>query len=339
MHAVFCSFRLGGRDGVSVEVAKWQQAFEDLGWKVSSVAGAGMADRIIPALALEVDECPDEQELQAAFGSADLAVVDNMCSIPLNPSAALAVAAALRNRPAIFRHHDLFWQHAHWKGVGWEIPTDAAWHHVVISELSRKQMAERGIVAITAYNTFAAGPPGRRHATRQFLGVADEETLLLHPTRAIARKNIPAAIALANDLGATYWLTGDAEMGYGPELDRALSRARVRVIGHPADEMADAYAACEAVLFPSTWEGFGNPPIEAALHRKPAAVGGYPVAAELVARFGFRWLPTDESEPLAQWLAQPDEALLDHNQAIARTHFSSDSLRQTLADLLRKWGW
>lgn len=339
MQVVFCSFRLGGRDGVSVEVAKWQRAFEDLGWKVSSVAGSGVADRIIPSLALEVDQSPDEGELQAAFAPADLVVVDNLCSIPLNPSAALTVARALAGRPAILRHHDLFWQHARWGRDGWELATDAEWHHVVINELSRNQMAARGIDATTAYNTFAVGPPGRRDAAREFLGVADQETLLLHPVRAVARKNIPAAIALANDLGATYWLTGDPEMGYGPELDRILAQARGRVIRRPADDMEDAYAACEAVLFPSTWEGFGNPPIEAAFHRKVTAVGAYPVASELVERFGFRWLPGDDPKPLAEWLAQPDEALLDHNQEIATTHFSSESLPQTLANLLRKWGW
>lgn len=303
------------------------------------MAGSGVADRIIPTLALEVDASPAENELEEAFASADLVVVDNLCSIPLNPSAASTVARALRDRPAILRHHDLFWQHAQWGRDGWEIPTDAAWHHVVISELSRKQMAERGMDAVTAYNTFAAGPAGRRDATRRFLEVADEETLLLHPSRAVARKNIPAAIALANELGATYWLTGDAEMDFGPELDRILVQARGRVIRHPADDMADAYAACEAVVFPSTWEGFGNPPIEAGFHRKAAAVGGYPVAAELVERFGFRWLPTDDPKPLAEWLAEPDKAVLDHNNAIARAHFSSDSLRQTLSSLLRKWGW
>lgn len=320
-------------------MSKWQRAFRDLGWGISSVAGSGVADRIIPSLALDVDASPDEQELEQAFGPADLVVVDNLCSIPLNPSAAATVARALRGRPAILRHHDLFWQHARWERGGWRIPTDRAWHHVVINELSRKQMADRGIGATTAYNTFSVGPAGRRDVTRKFLDIADEETLLLHPSRAIARKNIPAAIALAGDLGATYWLTGDAEMGYGPELDRILADARCRVIRHPADDMADAYAACDALVFPSTWEGFGNPPIEAALNRRVAAVGAYPVASELVKRFGFRWLPTNDAEPLAKWLADPDEAVLDHNQVIARAHFSTETLRATLASLLRKWGW
>ena len=324
---------------MSVEVAKWQQAFSDLGWQVSSVAGSGVADRIIPELRLEVDASPAEPELADAFASADLVVVDNLCSIPLNPSAALSVSRVLRGRAAIFHHHDLFWQHARWERGGWEIPTDPVWLHVVINELSRKQMAERGLEATTVYNTFAPGPPGQRDATRRFLDIADGETLLLHPSRAVARKNIPAAIALAEDVGATYWLTGEPEMGYGPELDRVLARAGCRVIRHPAADMADAYAACDAVVFPSTWEGFGNPPVEAALHRRAAAVGAYPVASELIERFGFRWLPVDDPKPLAEWLAEPDQALLDHNEAIAQANFSSDSLRLTLSGLLQKWGW
>ena len=335
----FCTFRLGGRDGVAIEVAKWQRAFLKLGWEVRTVAGAGTADRIVAGLGLEPTCEPDVGEVADGLREADLVVVDNVCSLPLNPAATEAVTRSLRARPAILRHHDLVWQHPRWELAGWQVPTDPAWQHVVINELSRSQMAARGLDATTAYNTFDLPHVGHRPETREAISVADDEVLALHPVRAIERKNVPGAIALATALGATYWLTGEAEQGYGPELDRLLSAARTRVIRGPVPDMADAYAACDAVVFPSLWEGFGNPPVEAALHRRPAAVGTYPVASELIERFGFRWFPVDDPVPLAKWLAEPDEELLDHNEETARRHFSTASLSETLQGLLARWDW
>src|SRR5207302_2143104 len=123
-----------------------------------------------------------------------------------------------------------------------------------------------GIEATTIRNAFDVdAPPGDRLRTRAALGLAEGERLVLHPTRAIARKNVPAAIALAAALGATYWLTGPPDEGYDVELERLLRQAAVRTIhGWPAERLtiADAYAAADAVVFPSTWEGFGNPTIE-----------------------------------------------------------------------------
>jgi len=210
-----------------------------------------------------------------------------------------------------------------------------------VNHRSRAELAARGVTASVIPNCFDVDiAPGDRESARHALGVGPDVRLLVQPTRAIARKNVPAALRLAHDLGATYWLVGSAEDGYGPELDRLLADARVPTTqGLPHGvSMADAYAAADAVALPSTWEGFGNPTVESAVHRRPLAVGRFPVAREIAA-FGFRWFPAEDPRPLAAWLDAPDTALLDANQAIARRHFSLASLERRLARLLSEAGW
>ncbi|HKE99644.1 MAG TPA: hypothetical protein VKG45_12005 [Actinomycetes bacterium] len=299
-----------------------------------------MAGTVVPGLGIDAREAPDEDALRAALHGSDLVVVENACSLPLHPAAGTAIARALRGRRAILHHHDLPWQRPHLgPRPGWP-PDDPAWLHVTINELSRLELAERGIHAITVYNSFDTGaPPGRRDHARRLLGIAGHERLLLQPTRAIRRKNIPAGVALANALGAAYWLTGPAEDGYGQELARALAGCRQRVIqGIGGLDMRDAYAAADAVAFGSTWEGFGNPLIEAAIHRRPLAVGRYPVLNE-IARLGFRWFGTDDPGPLRRWLDHPDQGLLEHNRRLADRHFSIRTLPRRLASIMEDAGW
>ncbi|MEY2421390.1 MAG: mannosylglucosylglycerate synthase [Acidimicrobiaceae bacterium] len=335
------SFRLGLSDGVSIVAASWARALTGFGFDVVTVAGEGPVDRLVPGLALHAAAtAATEAEVGDALGDADLVVVENLCTIPLNLPAARVVARTLRDRPVILHHHDPAWQRPHLVGITELPPTDPAWRHVTINDLTRREFAARGITATVIYNGFDPDPPpGDRDKTREILEVAERERLLVHPVRAIARKNVPGAVRLAEELGATYWLVGPAEDGYDDELASVLERARCRVI-HRATPggMPDVYAAADAVAFPSTWEGFGNPPIEAALHRRPAAVGHYPVADELRA-FGFEWFEPDDAAPLDRFLRSPDEALLERNRSIATEHFSFDRMAAELRTLIDDAGW
>ncbi|MBU6330350.1 MAG: glycosyltransferase family 4 protein [Acidobacteria bacterium] len=353
------SFRLGLTDGVSIVADSWIGALRDLGFDILTVAGEGPVDRLLGDLAIgrwpdgragvdgpeaatpaEIDAL--EREVRETLIDADIVVVENLGTIPMNLPAARAVARARAGRPTIWHHHDPAWQRDRYADVD-ELPRDdPAWRHVTINDLTRAQLRARGIAAVTIRNGFdPAQMVGDRGRERDRLGFDTEELVLAHPVRAIERKGVPTALALAAALDATYWLTGPAEEGYGPELGRLLDRARadgLRVRHEPAHSLGDLYAASDVIAFPSVWEGFGNPPVEAALARRPAAVGAYPVATEL-RDLGFRWFDPTDPDTLARWLRDPDHGLLDHNLAVARTHCSPEAVAAALRGLLDEAGW
>lgn len=350
------SFRLGLTDGVSIVADHWGHALESLGFDVFTVAGEGPVDRTVPALALGATaatdprgEAADRRSIATALADADLVVVENLLSIPLNLRAARLVIDELRGRSAILHHHDPPWQREAFAHVTELPPDDPAWRHVTINELTRHQFRDRGLDAVTIYNGFDTTlGDGDRATTRKLLEVADDELLVGHPVRAIERKGIPTAVALCEALGATYWLVGPAEFGYGDELQRILAGAQCRVIHRPPDAPAhplgsksyipDLYAAPDLIAFPSLWEGFGNPPIEAAIYRRPVAVGPYEVGAEL-RRLGFRWFDTGDVEDIAQFLRHPEPDLLEHNRRLAVEHFSLPVMTERIRDLLDDAGW
>jgi glycosyltransferase involved in cell wall biosynthesis len=299
----------------------WARALRDLGCEVSLVDG-----RDVPGLGWPVTGDPTVGDVRAAIDGADLVIVVNVLSLPLHLRAAEVVSDALRGRRAVLHHLDLPWQRPGMATPEPWPPDDPAWRHVVINDVSRRDLAGRGIDARVIHNAIDVDEPrGARTVD------VERRPLLLHPARAIARKDVPRAVRLAEELGGTYWLTGPAEEGY--PLDDVLRAARCPVRHEPMTDVADAYASCDAVLFPSTWEGFGQPVLEAAVHRRPIAVGPYPVADELRA-YGFRWFPTDDAGPLRAFLAEPDDALHDVNEAVVREHFGLDRLRRDLAGLL-----
>jgi glycosyltransferase involved in cell wall biosynthesis len=169
--------------------------------------------------------------------------------------------------------------------------------------------------------------------------------VVLQPTRAIPRKGIVAGLALVEQLDAvalestaTYWLTGPAEDGYAPVLDAILDGATVKVTRGRTDRVADAYAAADLVVMPSTWEGFGNPVVEAMLAERPVACARYPVLEELLG-LGVEVLPVDDAGAVADFLRDPDPQLLRRNREIVARELSLAHLPGRLAAAFAHVGW
>lgn len=358
--ATVVSYRLGGTDGVAIEARKWQWALEQLGFTVRRVAGelddgARRGDVVLPFLSIEGGE-PDAGAVHDAIAGSDLVIADNICSLPLRPEVSRAVADALarldpRSR-VLLRHHDLPWQRRQLRALGDEFPprlTGAM--HCTINLRSRRELVARHYEPVTTvHNHFDLDAPhGDRARTRAALGFADDDIVLFQPARAIERKNVPGGVRFAMALQARlarlmpgrqvrYWLTGPAEDGYGPTLERVLERCTVPVTLGRAPTPADGYAACDVVLFPSTWEGFGNPVIESVWARRPCVVFPYPVLAEIVA-CGLEFFHADEVDEVARFLVRPDDGYLDRQLRRAHVSFSLKELPSAIQTVFDRAGW
>jgi glycosyltransferase involved in cell wall biosynthesis len=356
--AVTVSFRLGGDDGVSVEARKWAWALQELGFDTRRVAGAieGDPERddiVIPPLAIDATEPVEPHELASALDGADLVVIDNICSLPLNVEAARAVArAAGEHRGRVcFRHHDLAWQRRPLKHLESEFPPRSPGAlHATINLRSRRELHARGYDdATTVHNYFDLDPPqGDRAATRASFGFRADDFVLLQPARAIERKNVPGSIRFAQQLHGILpglelrlWVTGPAEDGYAPVLDRIIERSQIPITLGRAPTPRDAYAASDLVVFPSTWEGFGNPVVESVAYRRACVAYPYPVLAEIVAS-GIRVFSTQQPEGIAKFLVDTPEArdrYYEANVQRARVSYSITDLPGAIDDMLATHGW
>ena len=313
-------------------------------------------DVVLPGLALGAEAAAPPAEIAAEVATriagSDLVVVENMCSLPVNPAASRAVADALaahRGR-VVLHHHDLAWQRTSFRAYEAEFPPRIPGAlHLTVNHRSRRELEARGYDgAATVHNRFDLDTPpqsAHREATRAEHGFDADDVVLLQPARAIERKNVPGGVRYAAALQAAmpdrrvrYWLSGPAEDGYGSTLARILERSTVpTTIGRAANAI-DAYAASDAVVFPSTWEGFGNPTIESIAARRPLAVFRYPVLGEITA-YGLRYFDLDEPDTMARFIRTPDEQLLETNLRRARLNFSIADLPAALDAAFSGHGW
>ena len=117
-------------------------------------------------------------------------------------------------------------------------------------------------------------PPDRAQALRDGLGLA--RPYILHVGTIEPRKNIPFLLdilAQARDLDADLVLAGGLGWKTGPILHALRTSplaGRVHLLSHVPDETLTAlYDGALAFVFPSLYEGFGLPPLEALARGTP----------------------------------------------------------------------
>ena len=110
------------------------------------------------------------------------------------------------------------------------------------------------------------------------------------------RKNLPTLLAAyrqMEDADLDLVLVGPAGWGSDP-TDAPLAPDRVHVLGRLDDaDLACAYAGARVFTFPSLWEGFGLPVLEAMAHGTPVVTSAGTCMEEVTGDAGLLVEPTD----------------------------------------------
>ena len=159
----------------------------------------------------------------------------------------------------------------------WILPARAraAARVITISDYARRDVVEHYHVDAGRVVTIYPGVDARFHAAGR---VADHgapgEPVMLFPGRPVARKNLDIVLSAMSGAGegsalrrSRLEISGAAAEEF-PELSSRIDRLRlgprVRWLGHvPPDDMPATYGRADLVVYPSFYEGFGFPPLEA----------------------------------------------------------------------------
>jgi len=309
--------------------------------------------------------------------SIELLVPENSLTIPLNIPLGLAITEVISETgiPTIAHHHDFFWErqqfltNAVWEYLNMAFPPHLpSIQHVTINSSGDNQLSLRtGISATIIPNVmdFENPPPplnGYAKDVRQSLGVADDELLILQPTRVVKRKGIEHAIELVNRLGVKAKLiishaSGDEGYDYEQRVREYSKLMNVNTVfvsdiinehrgltktGEKIYTLNDIYPHADLVTYPSTFEGFGNAFLEAVYFRKPIVVNKYSIYSFDIEPKGFDtieidgFVTEDAVHKAREVLENPElrQKMVETNYEIATRCYSYSVLQQKLKNLI-----
>jgi len=307
-------------------------------------------------------------------------IVENALTIPMNLPLGIALVHAIQETgmPCIAHHHDFYWERERFLINCVDDIIRAAFppalpqiQHVVINSVAGEEFSRRtGLSCRIIPNVmdFAHPPdPPDEYAGqfRQAIGLADDDILVLQPTRVVARKGIEHAIELVRRLDpqrAKLVIThasGDEGDAYAQRVrefaeimgvtvvfaDRWISDQRgVGDDGRPLFTIEDTYPQADLVTYPSTYEGFGNAFLEALYFKCPIVCNRYAIYRTDIEPSGVRPIlfdgfPTDDTvAEIRRVLSDADyrREMVEHNYAVGREWFSYEVVEDELRLMIRR---
>ncbi len=313
----------------------------------------------------------------------DVLIPENTLTIPLNLPLGLAITEVIAETciPTIAHHHDFAWERkrfmvncvSDYLRMAYP-PRLNSVCHVVINSVARNQLALRSganaylIPNAMDFHNPPNGLDGYNADVRAALGLEEQDTFVLQPTRVVQRKGIEHAVELVKRLDGTVpgrdrtvlvisHASGDEGFEYETRVKSytRLLGVRARFVedsisyrrGTTADgrkvyTLDDVYPHADLVTYPSLVEGFGNALLETLYHRKPIFMNNYLVYARDIRPKGFRtvlmeeFITDDVVELARRYLADAEfrQRAVEHNFALGRKHFSYRVLENSLAHIL-----
>ncbi len=229
----------------------------------------------------------------------------------------------------------------------WDVDRFRTALHVTPTLHARRELEARGVERVEFLpDAFDLDPPlGNRDHTRASLGFHADDVVLLQPTVVSERKNPAGAVRYVNELSKfirnrplRLWIKGPVDDDHAGMFAKVVDRCAVPVMVQEAPTAADAYAACDAVIFPAPADAFGDVILEGVAHRRPVVSSEFPVLSELIAG-GIRTLPIDDPTALVKFLGQRESSRRTHLDATARrarVSYSQDDFVGRVGELLTR---
>jgi glycosyltransferase involved in cell wall biosynthesis len=324
----------------------------------------------------------------------NLLVPENALTIPLNIPLGIALTEIISETgmPTIAHHHDFFWERQHFMtNAAWEYlnmafpPHLQTIQHVVINSSADNQLSLRTGISSTIipnvmdfenpppisgdFESCGFDPNNQVQAVddygadvRQALGVADDEMLILQPTRVVKRKGIEHAIELVQRLGVKAKLvishaSGDEGYDYERRVREYSKLMKVDTYfvsniinerrgltknGRKIYTLEDVYPHADLVTYPSSFEGFGNAFLEAIYFCRPIVVNTYSIYTMDIKPKGFSVIEIDgyvSDEAVRKTrkvLTDPEyrSKMVRHNYETAKKYYSYSVLHSKLKNLI-----